>query len=223
MQSNCFPTSPLFDLVKLVSFLDKAEEIATSASLTFFVSEQQNDYYEKPIQPDHDMNFCEQNSFTKHSHKQMSHSKLMKTNQCGASAGTSVVSKTVELKVEDEPLVVDEAIFSHMIPGSFSSDISIPPERSLLVSSHYISECSSSSIRFHKSQPCQWEDRFHDLLLFQQEHGHLLVPHCYPPNPKLAQWVKRQRRQYKRKKAGKHSTLTDEREEKLLAAGFIFD
>ncbi|KAG7372913.1 helicase domain protein [Nitzschia inconspicua] len=55
------------------------------------------------------------------------------------------------------------------------------------------------------------------------KHGHLLVPHSYLPNPKLAQWVKRQRHQYKRKHVGHHSTLTDDREEKLLAVGFIFD
>jgi hypothetical protein len=58
---------------------------------------------------------------------------------------------------------------------------------------------------------------------FRREHGHLLVPHSYPPNQKLAQWTKRQRHQYKRKTMGHHSTLTDEREELLLDVGFIFD
>jgi hypothetical protein len=29
------------------------------------------------------------------------------------------------------------------------------------------------------------------LLHFQKVHGHLFVPHSYPANPKLAQWVKR--------------------------------
>jgi len=78
-------------------------------------------------------------------------------------------------------------------------------------------------VRFRKYQTCQWKERFQELMEFRREHGHLLVPHSYPPNQKLAQWVKRQRHQYKRKKLGHHSTLTDEREELLLDVGFIFD
>jgi hypothetical protein len=80
-----------------------------------------------------------------------------------------------------------------------------------------------SNVRFRKYQACQWKDRFQELMEFRREHGHLLVPHSYPPNQKLAQWVKRQRHQFKRKKMGHHSTLTDEREELLLDVGFIFD
>jgi Helicase associated domain len=42
-----------------------------------------------------------------------------------------------------------------------------------------------------KFQAGQWNERFQDLMRFKDEHGHLLVPHSYPPNQKLAQWVKR--------------------------------
>jgi hypothetical protein len=85
------------------------------------------------------------------------------------------------------------------------------------------SESSPAPVRFRKYQTCQWEARFQELLLFRQAHGHLLVPHSFPPNQKLAQWVKRQRHQHKRKNLGHHSTLTDDREARLLDAGFIFD
>jgi hypothetical protein len=87
----------------------------------------------------------------------------------------------------------------------------------------WVNSDSTSHVRFRMYQTCQWDQRFQELLLFRQEHGHLLVPHSYPPNQKLAQWVKRQRHQCKRKKMGHHSTLTDDREAHLLEVGFIFD
>jgi Helicase associated domain len=37
----------------------------------------------------------------------------------------------------------------------------------------------------------QWNERFQDLIHFGAVHGHLFVPHSYPENKKLAQWVKR--------------------------------
>jgi hypothetical protein len=45
--------------------------------------------------------------------------------------------------------------------------------------------------RSRKYNTAQWDERFEELLQFREEHGHLLVPHAYPLNPKLAQWVKR--------------------------------
>jgi hypothetical protein len=36
-----------------------------------------------------------------------------------------------------------------------------------------------------------WYIRYEELLKFRDEHGHAMVPHSYPPNQKLAQWVKR--------------------------------
>jgi hypothetical protein len=49
--------------------------------------------------------------------------------------------------------------------------------------------------------------------------GIVVFPTCFPANPQLAQWVKRQRNQYKLKVEGKHSTLTDRRQEILEAVG----
>ncbi|KAG7336774.1 helicase domain protein [Nitzschia inconspicua] len=122
--------------------------------------------------------------------------------------------------VDGEPLNLEETYnipenFLFPIDGLFPIDrnISNPPTK----------DRSSISIRFRKYQTSQWDDRFKEILLFQQKYGHLLVPHSYPPNPKLSQWVKRQRNQYKRKQKGHHSTLTDEREKLLLEAEFILD
>lgn len=53
------------------------------------------------------------------------------------------------------------------------------------------SECTTLVKRPRKFQTGQWKDRFEELLAFREDHGHLCVPHSYPPNQHLAQWVKR--------------------------------
>jgi Helicase associated domain len=105
--------------------------------------------------------------------------------------------------------------------------------------------------RSRKYQSGQWNERYQELLMFRRQCGHLFVPHSYPPNQKLAQWVKRyvafpvavmevtgssislthhiwfalssQRYQYKLKHSQHHSTLSNEREELLSSIGFIWD
>jgi hypothetical protein len=67
----------------------------------------------------------------------------------------------------------------------------------------------------------QWFGRYDELCHFYKEHGHCLVPH--QDHPVLAQWVKRQRHQYKLKTTCRHSTLTDEREAALEQLNFVWD
>ena len=55
----------------------------------------------------------------------------------------------------------------------------------------------SSTYSFFK--PEQWEERYQELMEFRNQFGHCLVPHNWEPNRALAQWVKRQRYQYKLK------------------------
>jgi hypothetical protein len=69
----------------------------------------------------------------------------------------------------------------------------------------------------------QWYERYQELCRFNQKHGHCLVPHNFEGNPALAQWVKRHRHQYKLKKHGRHSTLTDKREAALEKLNFVWD
>ena len=76
--------------------------------------------------------------------------------------------------------------------------------------------------RFRCYQNCQWESKFSDLVVYHAKHGHCLVPHNYE-DQSLAQWVKRQRYQYKLMVQGKHSTIDKERKAKLDDLGFIFD
>jgi len=77
--------------------------------------------------------------------------------------------------------------------------------------------------RFRSYQSEHSVDRFADLVDFKAQTGHCFVPHNYAGNPSLAQWVKRQRYQYKLNQDGKHSTLTEQRQMQLEAMGFVWD
>ncbi len=88
---------------------------------------------------------------------------------------------------------------------------------------HKNGQDAADSSRFRRYQADQWNERFQELVIFRQQHGHCLVPHNFPENQQLAQWVKRQRYQHKLKQMSRHSTLTDEREAALEEMGFIWD
>jgi Helicase associated domain len=77
--------------------------------------------------------------------------------------------------------------------------------------------------RFKPFHEEKWVVRYKELLGFHREHGHAAVPHTFPPNPQLARWVKRQRRQYKLRKDNRQSTMTGERLDMLNNVGFIWD
>jgi hypothetical protein len=82
-------------------------------------------------------------------------------------------------------------------------------------------ESLSSANHFRSYQSEQWMERYRDLCVYQQEHGHCLVD--WKISPLLAQWVKRQRYQSKLKSEGRHTTLTDERLMNLASLGFVWD
>ena len=81
----------------------------------------------------------------------------------------------------------------------------------------------SSAIKFRAYQAENWTEKFEELIEFRQIFGHCLVPNAFPENPALAQWVKRQRYQYKLKNEGKRSTMSDERVAALEEVGFVWD
>ena len=67
------------------------------------------------------------------------------------------------------------------------------------------------TVRFREFQTEIWSDRFEELCAFRRFHGHCHVPHHYSESTALAEWVKRQRYQFKLKLEGKRNTLTEER------------
>lgn len=90
--------------------------------------------------------------------------------------------------------------------------------------SFFEQDCNAAPAkRFRRYQSDQWADRFQELEMFRAVHGNCHVPHSFPENQQLAQWVKRQRYQYKLKQMNRSSTLTDDRKEMLEAIGFVWD
>jgi hypothetical protein len=82
---------------------------------------------------------------------------------------------------------------------------------------------SSSVPSYSIHQASGWEQRYKDLIAFRKEYGHCFVPSHWPHKEPLALWVKRQRFQCKLKKEGKHSHMTDEREQVLGSLGSVRD
>lgn len=82
---------------------------------------------------------------------------------------------------------------------------------------------SAGVLKYRQYQAENWSERYEALIDFRKNHGHCLVPNSYPEDVALAQWVKRQRYQYKLKQEGKRSTLSDERVEALENIGFVWD
>jgi hypothetical protein len=54
-----------------------------------------------------------------------------------------------------------------------------------------VTDTTQEQMSNRKFQAEQWNERFQELLAFREHHGHLFVPHSYPSNQQLAQWVKR--------------------------------
>lgn len=82
---------------------------------------------------------------------------------------------------------------------------------------------ATHGIRFREYQAEIWSEKFEELCAFRRVHQHCHVPHLYADNASLAQWVKRQRYQFKLKLEGKHSTLSDERIRMLNTIGFVWN
>lgn len=98
--------------------------------------------------------------------------------------------------------------------------------------SSYTSESSSHSSGdemecaaplFHKYQNDRWMSHFSRLVEYKELNGNCDVPYQYNANQQLAQWVKRQRRQYRLYSTGQRSSLTSERVNMLNSLGFTWN
>lgn len=80
-----------------------------------------------------------------------------------------------------------------------------------------------SKVRFRSHQAESWMEKYGELLDFLLCNNHCLVPNQFPQNPPLAEWVKRQRYQYKLKGLGKHSSMSGDRVIALEKLGFVWN
>jgi hypothetical protein len=70
----------------------------------------------------------------------------------------------------------------------------------------------------------RWGDRFEELQLYLEQHGHCNVPKDYTENHELAVWVKYQRRLYRMMMRGEQPlALTPERIHKMNNIGFCWE
>eukprot|EP00588_Corethron_pennatum_P011456 CAMPEP_0194270878 /NCGR_PEP_ID=MMETSP0169-20130528/4786_1 /TAXON_ID=218684 /ORGANISM="Corethron pennatum, Strain L29A3" /LENGTH=370 /DNA_ID=CAMNT_0039013081 /DNA_START=485 /DNA_END=1597 /DNA_ORIENTATION=+ len=69
-------------------------------------------------------------------------------------------------------------------------------------------------------QAKRWQLKYRDLLNFRSLHGTCSVPSVYPEDPQLASWVYRQRTQYRYKKEGRKSNMSEERIKLLNSVNF---
>jgi Helicase associated domain len=89
---------------------------------------------------------------------------------------------------------------------------------------NFLSTTSATMLEKNSQQhEGKWESRFQELVAFLVQHGHCCVPTRYEENPSLAQWVKRQRYQYRLLQLAKPSSMTSERQASLEQLGFIWD
>jgi hypothetical protein len=67
-----------------------------------------------------------------------------------------------------------------------------------------------------------WDANYAEILEYKEEYGDCMVPKSFK-NQKLARWVTKQRTHYKAKQEGRHHSMTDGQEKRLLNIGFVFD
>mmetsp|Transcript_24898 Transcript_24898/g.57450 ORF Transcript_24898/g.57450 Transcript_24898/m.57450 type:complete len:130 (-) Transcript_24898:222-611(-) len=66
-----------------------------------------------------------------------------------------------------------------------------------------------------------WEERYIELLAFREDSGHTQVSVRDPEHGHLGHWIYNQRAQYKLRKQGRPSSMTDERAEALESIGLF--
>jgi hypothetical protein len=73
------------------------------------------------------------------------------------------------------------------------------------------------------SHSAAWKDRLSELAKYRKINGHCNVPQNCSENPKLAQWVKTQRKEYRLQAEGKISNMTLFRVQELDSLDFEWD
>lgn len=83
---------------------------------------------------------------------------------------------------------------------------------------------SSSDRQDRPNRNHRWNEKYSELMEYKATYGHCNIPYnSSSVSRELAEWVKRQRHQHKLKLEGRHSALTDERENLLNQIGFCWD
>jgi len=90
------------------------------------------------------------------------------------------------------------------------------------VISHEIEEPARKKRKVAVTVKVEWEERVLELIQYKIRKNNCNIPLKWKPNPGLADWVWRQREQYRLYRLGQPSTLTTTRIAKLTELGFEF-
>jgi hypothetical protein len=85
-----------------------------------------------------------------------------------------------------------------------------------------IRELESIEFKWEQSY-LTWNEQFEQLREFKLQFGHCLVPQQYSANPKLGQWVSKQRSNWRLYQEGKPSPMTAERIRELVGVEFKWE
>jgi hypothetical protein len=130
---------------------------------------------------------------------------------------------TTDIETQEET-----AVQNHIISGSVISimfDTKPKNNTDEMESSRRTSPCDNNFLPAANPSVVgrSWYQRYHELIEFKQEYGQCCVPVYWPQNPQLAQWVKRQRSQFKLRNEGRHSNMSDSRIQALDQIHFVWD
>jgi hypothetical protein len=67
-----------------------------------------------------------------------------------------------------------------------------------------------------------WNERFEELKAYKAEKGNCNVPIKFKGNPSMGQWVSTQRQEYRAKKKGNKTNITEDRIKSLEEVGFVW-
>lgn len=165
-----------------------------------------------------------------------SESPILRLSSC--TFGRSVKLNLVDSVGKDYP----KCDKSFMLEKDKASSVSDPTQKALLPDACNSTECQTKKVgtvalknsvhnnfqnplksKRHLSASYIWEDRLEELKQFKAKRGHCLVPAVFPSNPRLSNWVSRQRQQYKLFRDNKISCMGDGRVQRLESLGFVWD
>mmetsp|Transcript_16114 Transcript_16114/g.23583 ORF Transcript_16114/g.23583 Transcript_16114/m.23583 type:complete len:116 (-) Transcript_16114:48-395(-) len=70
-------------------------------------------------------------------------------------------------------------------------------------------------------EPESWLESFAKVVKYKEEHGNCIVPRRWRRDPALGEWVRFQRRQFRKRQLNRRNhNMTDDRIRKLEAIGF---
>jgi len=103
-----------------------------------------------------------------------------------------------------------------------NSSTTVTDNKSDLIPTAIEKQSADTSKKAIESNSNRWRAMYEKLNAYKSANGNCLVPRSFAKNPRLASWVAEQRKQYRLRKLGKPSNMSDERVRLLNHLGFTW-